>query len=221
MRRRAPSASDSPRRAGAAHSAGVLWLVGLAMLTIVGAGFGVMWRYERAPGPAASVPPRWPANAPFALAQDRPTLILFAHPHCPCTRATIGELDHIVARCRERLHTVVYFLADPRRGDAWTRTDLWTSVARIPGVEIRTDPGAAIAASFGVWTSGHALLYAADGRLLFDGGITDARGHAGDNVGEESIGSWVLDGASKCVSTPVYGCLLRSNSLDDDDGDPP
>ncbi len=205
---------------GAVRQGGMLALVGLALLTIVGAGFGVLWRYDGVPGPVASVPAHWPATAPFALAQDRPTLILFAHPHCPCTRATVGELDHIVARCRDRVHTVVYFLSDPSRGDAWTHSDLWTSVARIPGVEILSDPRAATAAGFGVWTSGHVLLYAPDGRLLFDGGITDARGHAGDNVGEESVASWVLDGTSKCASTPVYGCLLRSNSLDDD-GDPP
>jgi hypothetical protein len=138
----------------------------------------------------------------------RPTLLVFAHPQCPCTRATIGELDRIVARCSTKLRTIVIVLNLPELGDEWNHSDLWDSAARIPGVELRADRDGVLASQFGVETSGEALLYAADGQLAFQGGITAARGHSGDNAGAESIVQLALGHTPECNSTPVYGCRL-------------
>jgi hypothetical protein len=69
---------------------------------------------------------------------------------------------------------------------------------------------------FGAATSGQTLLYAADGRLLFNGGITESRGHSGDNAGRSAILSLVLGLTSaptgQPLSTPVYGCPLFDES---------
>ncbi len=40
---------------------------------------------------------------------------------------------------------------------------------------------------FGAATSGQTLLYDERGTLVFSGGITGARAHAGDNVGRQSL----------------------------------
>jgi len=179
-------------------------------MVVVIAGFSILLRYEGLPGRSGSGLVHWPVDAPVELDRSRPTLLLFAHPQCPCTRATLGELDRIAARCRGRMRAVVFILSEPELGDPWTHSTLWSQAAGIPGVDVRADLHGAIARRFGVCTSGHVLVYATDGRLLFQGGITDSRGHAGDNPGEDSVVRAILEGATKLVSTPVYGCSLGS-----------
>jgi hypothetical protein len=58
-------------------------------------------------------------------------------------------------------------------------------------------------------TSGHALLYDAGGRLLFSGGITVARGHAGDNAGLGAIEALVAGEPAARRRTLVFGCALH------------
>ena len=63
-------------------------------------------------------------------------------------------------------------------------------------------------------TSGQTALYDPAGNLLFQGGITETRGHAGDNTGCEAIESLVLH--QNMTTTPstgpgetaVFGCSL-------------
>jgi hypothetical protein len=92
------------------------------------------------------------------------------------------------------------------------RTDLWDSAQNIPGVTVLADRAGVEAGRFNGVTSGIAMLYDVDGRLLFSGGITDSRGHSGDNQGREAIVSLLTgDGNTQSV-TPVFGCSL----LDED-----
>src|SRR5215467_4910724 len=77
--------------------AGALWI------SLVGFGMSVLWRYSNTPGQAATPPGDWPAGVPVQPAKGRSTLVMFAHPHCPCSRASIGELAIIMARSPEKL----------------------------------------------------------------------------------------------------------------------
>jgi hypothetical protein len=70
------------------------------------------------------------------------------------------------------------------------------------------DPTGTEARRFRVRTSGHVVLYGADGRLQFSGGITDARGHAGESVGRRAVLAWLRDEADRPRTAPVYGCSL-------------
>jgi len=193
---------------GRSRPAATLAAVGLVLLTAVATGFSALWRYEFRAGAPAATTGRWPAHASLALDPARPNLVLFAHPRCPCTRATIGELDRLAAQAGDRLRIAVLFLADAGRGASWTHTDLWNHAARIPGVEVLEDSGGAVAASFGARTSGQALLFSAGGELLFEGGITASRGHSGDNPGVAAILAHVLGQDPRGCSTPVFGCSL-------------
>jgi len=183
-------------------------LLGLSWAAGVVVAFGFALMYEATPGEPAAPPATWPHAAPFRLASAGDTLLLFVHPHCPCSRATIGELDRLVAVSGATLHCHVFFYADPALGPGWERTDLWNAAARIPGVEVSADPLAGIARSFGVRTSGQALLYAPDGTLRFAGGITSGRGHAGDNAGADAIARSVRDDLLEVTRTPTFGCPL-------------
>jgi hypothetical protein len=69
------------------------------------------------------------------------------------------------------------------------------------------DEGGDEARRFGVVASGHLLVYSADGRRLFSGGITSSRGHEGDSDGKSMVLD-LLKGNEKEMSAAVYGCSL-------------
>jgi hypothetical protein len=72
-----------------------------------------LWRYRNAGGGALAVAQQWPAGAAFAPDPAMATLVLFAHPKCPCTRASIGELNRLMAKCNGRVAVHVVFF-NPR-----------------------------------------------------------------------------------------------------------
>src|SRR5262245_7166738 len=37
----------------------------------------------------------WPRDSRITLAQDRPTVLFFMHSKCPCTRASLAELERL------------------------------------------------------------------------------------------------------------------------------
>jgi hypothetical protein len=164
--------------------------------------------YGGSPGTSQAAPPQWPVESSIHLSERGATLIIFAHPHCPCTRASLGELEEIVARSGSTVTTSVVFLKPVGSDDSWDRTDLVQTAAAIPGVHVIHDLDGAEARLFGATTSGQALLFNARGELLFNGGITQARGHAGDNAGRFAIESCLANRAPACLQTPVFGCPI-------------
>lgn len=190
------------------HGAAVV----LAWLLAVGAGLGSLWAYSGTPGPSGGGARRWPHDASFAKDLLRPTLVVFLHPQCACSRATIAELSRLVAATPDRaaIHAVFYRPSDAAPG--WERTDLWTTAAAIPGVQVMSDDDGAQARAFGSQVSGQTLLYAPEGALLFSGGITAARGHEGDSAGRASLTALLIHQQGGRTSTPVFGCLLRGTA---------
>lgn len=87
---------------------------GAAWLLLAGFGFSSLWSYASAPGVAASAPTSWPLGTCVARDPDRATLVMLAHPRCPCTRASLRELDLLMAQCAGELsaHVVFYRPAD-------------------------------------------------------------------------------------------------------------
>jgi hypothetical protein len=175
---------------------------------MVGAGLSLLLAYENAPGPDAAPPSRWPADSRIQPAADRATLIMLAHPHCPCTRASIGELARLMTQAQDRVTTYVLFLKPAGSSDDWEKTDLWQSAASIPGVNVLVDDGGVEAQRFQAMTSGYTVLYDAGGRLIFSGGITSSRGHFGDNAGRSAIVSLLNTGKADRAETFAFGCPL-------------
>ena len=165
-------------------------------------------RYENRPSEANVALGRWPSQSKLSLNENLPTLILFGHPKCPCTRATLGELSLLIARCSKKVAATVIFTKPADVGDKWVDTDLWRSAEAIPGVTVLRDDSGSEARRFGAVTSGEVMLYARDGRLLFHGGITDARGHSGDNEGRAAIVLLLEGKPCNTTTTPVFGCRL-------------
>jgi hypothetical protein len=196
------------------------WLSGLfAWIALLGIGIEHMARFETTAGTSANTPVEWPAESRIARAADRDTLVVFLHPKCPCSRATLSELNAIMndARASSRIAPVIAFVADDGVAPDWHRTAIWDDALRIPGAIRILDAGGVEAERFGAETSGFVLLYGRDGRLRFSGGITDSRGHAGNNVGRQQVIALVDDESAAPATHAVFGCVLR----DREGGDAP
>lgn len=185
-------------------------LVATSWLALVVAGYMAAMRYESRPGTPASPPSRWPTDSGLGLAADRSTLLVFVHPQCPCSGATIEELNRLVTAHGHRLQVHVVCYDDPSLGHAFSQSDVRAAAARIPGVQVVADRGGHLARRFGVFTSGEALLFRPEGLLAFAGGITPSRGHVGDNHGADSIAA-ALTGppADHVARAPTFGCAIR------------
>jgi len=189
----------------------LLWIGGILWLSGIGVGMGLLWDYALTPGMPARPPEKWPADSRLPWAPGRPTPVMAAHPRCPCTRASLGELSWIVARSQGQLSAFVLFLKPSAAPEGWEKTDLWQSVAEMHEVSVWQDVDGSEAARFHAHTSGQTVLYDKDGKLLFRGGITMARGHAGASVGRNAILELLAD-RSVATETPVYGCPLSEQA---------
>lgn len=181
---------------------GVVWVLALV------AGFSLLWKYKMEPGGAEGAPAVWPPDSAISRSGDGATLVLFAHPHCPCTRASLAELARLMSRFRGQLSAAVIFLRPAGVGADWEDTDLRRQAAAIPGVTTVQDEAGVEAARFRATTSGATVLYDAGGRLIFSGGLTASRGHEGDSFGIRRISSLLRTGTADRRDAPVYGCSL-------------
>jgi hypothetical protein len=181
----------------------------------VGAGAKLLWDHQTTPGAPGSPPRRWPAASRLEREPGRSTLVLMAHPQCPCTRATIAELSSLVGRLGRRIRVYVLVFKPRDFPPDWERTDVWTSAARIPGVIVRADDDGEEAARFGAATSGHLVLYDSEGRLQFSGGITSARGHRGESPGVERIVTLANGGVADAATSRVFGCALAGGTAEE------
>jgi hypothetical protein len=179
-----------------------IWMVAIGM------GMGALLVYEYTPGTDTCVPVHWPLQSKIPHVRGQPTLIMFAHPDCPCTRASIGELSVLMTHCQNKVKAYVVFLQPRGSSREWVHTDLWQSAQAIPGVIAQADAEGNEARLFQVTTSGHVVVYGADEKLCFSGGITPSRGHYGDNEGLSDIIKLLNHEPAAATETPVFGCSL-------------
>jgi hypothetical protein len=178
----------------------------------------VLWRFDNAPGVEAKAPAQWPADSVLARSTSGPTLVLLAHPQCSCTLASLEELGEALARAQVRPKTYVLFLKPDGFANGWEQTESWRIASALPGVNVVRDDSGREASGFGAATSGQTFLFDAGGALLFSGGITSARGHAGDNAGRTELVSLLNNGSAphwrafaggpSRNATSVFGCPL-------------
>jgi hypothetical protein len=160
---------------------------------------------------SAPVVTRWPADTTLELSSDRPSLLLFLHPRCPCSRATVHELTRVIDPLpdadRPQL-TIVATLPSETTPD-WQESDTVRNALKLPHSSVVWDTDGVLANKFGATTSGTVQLYQPDGQLLYAGGITPSRGHQGDNAGSDAL-TKLLTRETPIANTslPAFGCRL-------------
>jgi len=182
----------------------VLWGAGVVT------GTWLLWNHALTPGFAAVPPAAWPAASQLPRPAGRAMLVMFAHPRCPCTRASLRELERLLAHGAGTIDAAIAFVLPPGMDAAWAHTDSWTAAAAIPGLQVVLDRDGTEADRFHATTSGEVLLYDAAGQLAFQGGITAARSHEGDNSGRSAILA-LAAGQTAPQQLPTFGCPLRSS----------
>src|SRR5579864_5919718 len=117
------------------------WLL-LAVLASSGLatvyGLRMLIRFDQTPGRSSKVAERWPEESMIRRPSDSPQLVLFAHPFCPCTEATIEELERILARRpREaQLPAITVVLAAVKKGVAQRSSRIVHQAERLPGAHV-------------------------------------------------------------------------------------
>lgn len=197
----APTTPERPAR-------GLLAMLPFALLT--GAGVFGLIVFDGTAGPQGPAPVVWPASSAIPRIETEATLLLFAHPSCPCTEASLYELAGALdsgRRLASPTRTTVLFVR-PAHDTTWRPSDTWNQAASLPRAQAQWDEDGVEARLFHAGTSGMVLLYSATGRLLFAGGITGSRGHIGDNYGIQRLRTALFNGTPARPGTPVFGCSL-------------
>ena len=183
-------------------------------LWIAGTIFGVvlLWDYSATQGMVARPDRSWPDSPGLLRPEDKPCVVMFAHPRCPCTRASLEELDRLMRDCRA-VATVVFW--QPEFGAAeWRDSDLVRVVRQSPRLHVHLDNGGDVTKTFGVMTSGTCLVFDSAGSLRFNGGLTPGRGHRGTTAAHARIAAILKADRATARSTsgesfPVFGCSIR------------
>ncbi|EMI19581.1 RedB [Rhodopirellula maiorica SM1] len=174
----------------------------------------------------ANTAANWPSDSSLTFTSDRPSLLLFLHPKCPCSKATLTELETILSNGPTVMKTepnVVVVASVPGNAEtAWADTSLIKRAAQLANANLYIDSDGVETARFGVTTSGTVMLFDNHGKRAFSGGITISRGHEGRSIGGELLQDRLVlamqngprvdrDGAIQ--SPPVFGCALCTPRL--------
>jgi len=167
-----------------------------------------MMNYENTPGTTIATAEVWPKQTALIAHPTYPTLLMFLHPHCPCSQASIGELARVAAAAKDRLAIIVIFIRPKEFDHAWVKTSLWQAANRIPEIQIIVDSEGQEARHFGATVSGQVFLYHSNGPCLFQGGLTSSRGHSGDSIGRNAILDGIFQKATNTTESFAFGCTL-------------
>lgn len=182
---------------------GVLWI---ALLLL---GYGRMANYATTPGVLAAVPSIWKDDLGLGPLPEDGAIVVFLHPRCPCSNASLTELEEVVSRTKTPPIRMVFFVPNPIT-ENWTQSTAVSLARALPGASVVWDERGVIADRFGAKTSGHVLWYDRSGTLQFSGGVTAKRGHIGPNRGQTALVDLSVGKRPVTTTTPVFGCSLES-----------
>lgn len=166
--------------------------------------------FEYTPGIIDGHPPTWPAASRLRADERSGTLIVFVHPRCACTRATLNKLAVILTDCPNPPSNYVVLSAAGEDSSPESEADLQRRYAEIfPNSHVILDRDGSESKRFGATTSGFILFFNKRGRLRFSGGITPHRGGEPPCDSEEQLAGALRDtSAAVVVETPTFGCSL-------------
>lgn len=187
----------------------------LLMLVVVWGGVvlgGLVWLvdYHTRPGDLGVPPARWPRSSALKRSANHPALVVFLHPRCPCSRATLSNLRTVVRETERAAGTTVVFTGPSAEDCRSPRWPLLEAAKSIPGVTIHIDHDRSEASRFGARTSGIAMLFDRAGTLQFVGGLTAARAHFGPARGMNDVKAIAQGQTCAFSSASVYGCPLQT-----------
>jgi hypothetical protein len=207
--------SNGTENKGNVVSGGV-WRISLVLLAVAWTAASVLsWSlllsHTYQPVVATGGINEWPSSLEPTDRDGRIRVILFAHPLCPCTRATIAELDEALGSRRTNVNTTIVFvtagLAEPDIYDSPTVA----AARRLLNVTLRFEDNTAFASRIGATTSGELFVFDGAGKRVFHGGITAGRGHRGRSPGRERFEQALEGILVDHEESPLFGCRLPAS----------
>jgi hypothetical protein len=167
--------------------------------------------FDHTAAPQHTFAKQWPASTQCTLDSVKPTLLMFIHPKCPCSGASLIELADLKRRIGDRVQIQLVYLQPA--GAPWEceETKHWVFGRELDPDSPFKDVAGEEHHRFGATTSGEVFVFLPDARLAFHGGITPARGHVGENAGSQAIESLVLHSKSAWRESAVFGCPLEAS----------
>jgi len=138
-------------------------------------------------------------------------LVCFIHPMCPCSAATLSELTEILERC-SKINAEIYFFIPSNGSSHWRDSRVWRDAERLARCTVFADADGAQALKMGAHTSGQVFLFDSANRLVFQGGVTQGRGHVGFNAGTEAILEIAAGKEPITDASRVFGCALSNRT---------
>src|SRR5258706_2856559 len=129
---------SNPRGAEAPPQPPAWWQTVFLAACLAGlvAGLAVLWRFEQTPGRSATIEAAWPAASRLVSDPRSPTLVMFAHPRCACTRASLANLRALIGPFTGRLVAYVAFMRPHEAGPEWLETGTLAHRSSIPDVAV-------------------------------------------------------------------------------------
>lgn len=165
-------------------------------------------KYDTTPSKGIDPTSEWPAHSLISRSNGW-SLVVALHPKCPCSRATVAELERLLANCDKKLNAVLLFDHPEQFGSEWVHSELWNYAAHIPQTTLIDDMNGRETDLFHATVSGETFLYDPHGRLAFHGGLTESRGHEGDNWEENAILQLVRGAKVPVHQGPIFGCTIK------------
>lgn len=174
-------------------------------LALIVIGWQFLLNYEKTPANCKQPCLTWPSESKMKRSQTAKTLVMFAHPQCPCTMASLRELARLSTE--QTIKTYVCFMIPKDADKSWLDSRNQTQAKSMPGIKVWQDTASTEASLFQASTSGESMLFDENGKLIFRGGITGSRGHEGDNEGLEQLRK-IINSKTGRGNYVVYGCPL-------------
>lgn len=191
-----------------------LWCLTISWGVAVISGISLLTLYSATPGGTRTVPAAWPNDVAITVTEGESTFVVFIHPQCPCTVATLSELARLDAEIDSQLRPIFVLVCPESLQSEWANSALARRCQTIPDGRLIVDSDGQLAKRFEATTNGYCLLYCPIGRLLFQGGVTTARGHEGESLGRVALKQLLSGQPNSIDCAPVFGSeLSQSNQV--------
>lgn len=178
-------------------------IVALLWVAVVGMGMTQLHGYMNTPGQADAAPTSLSVGDGFERLPGQPHMLVFIHRQCPCSKATLQQL---IDQGEKSLPMTVVWIGDA--DDAGRNAKALQALADRLKAQTLSDTDGRLAERFGARTSGHVVVYDADGALAYTGGLTPGRGMVGPSGGVLALVDIAGGQAPDHAALPVFGCPL-------------
>lgn len=194
----------------------VIWLcvAGVGWCVLLADGWARLYSYTYRPEATERAASDWPGGVSLGPSATGFRIVVFVHPLCPCTQATLQELDETLVRIPNDVSVVAVPVTCGLSPTDMASSRIIARLQRIPRVTIHPDPDGELRRRFGARVSGEVFAFAGD-RCVYHGGLTPGRGHQGDFAGQRRLeGLAAATGRLRgrpteaCCEAPVFGCRL-------------